>query len=150
MLNYWAAPFGSEEYLFINYGLEGKHYSWSSDDQLVVSPDQALGIELYTGYGCQPFEANLFYPGAADDAFAAQANLSQNAPKLIEDPTLGLFSPTAVSTSGTQAQLYTDYAMGIITGRRPLSDVAEWRSRWKSGGGNATRTEFQRALDSKK
>ena len=35
---------------------------------------------------------------------------------------------------------------GIITGRRPMSDLKTWREEWKKGGGDDIRREFQESL----
>ena len=44
-----------------------------------------------------------------------------------------------------------DYVNGIVTGRKPISDIAELRKRWKANGGDKVREELQAGIaDSKK
>ncbi|MET9019112.1 hypothetical protein ABZV93_03930 [Actinopolymorpha sp. NPDC004070] len=39
--------------------------------------------------------------------------------------------------------LNTSYENDIVSGRKPLSALKEWRQRWKSGGGEKMRKEYE-------
>lgn len=41
-----------------------------------------------------------------------------------------------------------DYEGAIVTGRRPVGDVADLRKRWKSSGGDQMRGELESQLSS--
>ena len=60
----------------------------------------------------------------------------------VADPSRGLISDTSISKAASLAQLIADYETGIITGRRKISELADLRSRWASGGGAAIKEEF--------
>jgi putative aldouronate transport system substrate-binding protein len=64
----------------------------------------------------------------------------------IENPTRSLISEADVRQSAALGQLNDDYLYGIITGRRSITELEEWRKRWRSTGGDTIRKEFEASL----
>lgn len=145
VLDYYAAPFGSEEYLFMNYGLSGRDYNFDSNGNPKTTDMWSEVLALT--YMCQPMDDTLYFPSEVNDALIAQRGIEEAEP-LLTDPTAQLYSATALSTAGTLQQLNTDFLSDIVTGRKPLSAIKQWRSQWKSQGGDKTRQEFERGLKS--
>ncbi len=147
VINYWCAPFGSEEHTFINYGIEGRHFRY--DDRgtpVAVDGDRPLTEVAGPSFLVQPLEAAFFFPGDDTAATEAQQNIAKAVPLSIDNPTRSLISETDTRQSAALGQLNDDYLYGIITGRRPISELAAWRDRWRSTGGDTIRKEFEAGL----
>lgn len=145
VLDYYAAPFGSEEYLFMNYGQQGKHHDRDRHGNPKTTDKWSEVLALT--YMCQPMDSTLYFPSQVDDALIAQRGIEQAMP-VVPDPTRQLYSATALTQAGTLKQLEDDYLADIITGRKPLSALKEWREQWRSRGGDQMRKEYEKALRS--
>lgn len=148
VINYWCAPFGSEEHTFINYGIEGRHFSY--DDRgtpIALDGDRPLTEVAGPSFLVQPLEAVFFFPGDDQAAIEAQRSIAEAVPLSIENPVSSLISETDIRQSAALGQLNDDYLYGIITGRRPISELGAWRDRWRSTGGDQIRKEFESSLE---
>jgi putative aldouronate transport system substrate-binding protein len=151
VLDYFAAPFGSEEYVFLVNGVEGIHYKLDKNGNIVDLPrfakDIGSGISDLTNLTNSP--PVYYFPGSADSLSDGPRMLElsrQVLPLGVQDPTLGLFSPTAIKQAGVLGTLNSDRLTGIISGRQPLSALDTWIQDWKSKGGEAMRKELEQAL----
>jgi putative aldouronate transport system substrate-binding protein len=147
IIDYWCAPFGSEEHTFVNYGIEGRHFTY--DDRGTPTPvDTERQAREVSGpsYLVQPLEGVFFFPGDTEAATAAQKSIAKAVPLSIKNPTSNLVSETGVRKGAALDQLNHDYLYGIITGQRKISELGEWRKRWRSSGGDAMRREFEAGL----
>ena len=149
VLDYTGAPFGSEEFLFMNYGDEGKHYTFDSSGN-PLRKSGSVANQLNLNYFNEPVESVNFYPGVPGDSVAGQKFLEQAAESWSPSPCQGLVSDTDIRESEQIRQIEDDYQFGIITGRRPLSDLNKWRSEWKKAGGDKIRSEYQESLQRSK
>lgn len=151
VLDYVAAPFGSDEFLLINYGNKGR--DWQPDDNgnpITTKTGQTDLGGISTG--AVSFLAALTgrHPvlySAADPTFAKRIQDYQKilAPISVEDATLGLFSSTQASTGVQLIQPFGDGITDIVAGRRPLSDLDSLLSAWRSAGGDKIKSEYQAA-----
>jgi putative aldouronate transport system substrate-binding protein len=154
ILDYVAAPFGSDEYLLINYGVKGR--DWMPDDNgNPITTKTGQGDLGGISTGSVSFLAALTgrYPvlySPADPSFAKRIQDYQKvlAPISVEDATLGLFSPTYASTGVQMIQPFGDGITDIVAGRRPMSDLDGLVSAFRSGGGDKMRSEFEAAYAS--
>jgi putative aldouronate transport system substrate-binding protein len=118
VLNYLAAPFGSQEYMLIHYGLPGTHYNLDS-----------RGIPVLTDLGVADTAA--FSQGVGYMARPPQVNFSVDEPGLgkvahddqgafiaagIADPTVGQSSPTYEAKGAQLEQLIFDRVSDIAAG----------------------------------
>jgi putative aldouronate transport system substrate-binding protein len=145
IMDYIAAPFGSEEFNFIQYGIEGTMYNMTKGVPISVSN----GNETWKdglNYLNSPAELNYFYPLDSKLGPFAQEVQARIIQKSIADPTLGLYSPTWVSQNGTLTELVLDATNAIMVGRQPLSSLDSLISNWKQQGGDRSRREFEQAL----
>lgn len=147
ILNVWAAPFGTEEYALTNYGLAGRQFNFDNDGQLVPVEADKLPSEAVVPYLCQTREAQFYFPGNEEDGRLGQAALEKAMKYSAPNPTTGLVSDAAVRSSAALSKINGDYEVGIITGRRSLSELTEWRGRWRTAGGDESRKEFQDSLE---
>ena len=142
IMDYFAAPFGSEERLFLNSGIEGVHFTRDADGR----PKQTdLGKAEIGGIPWVTNEFPVCYydvPGDAEYMQKLQADLLAIG---VDDPTWGLYSPTNSTRSGELSQLQSDRTVAIVTGREPVSTWDFFLKDWRSRGGDQIRKEYQDA-----
>ena len=146
IMNWLAAPFGSQESLLLEYGLPDVDYKL--DDRANPIPTdrgiQDSGYVPWRYIAQHPFtqyQADL--PGYA---LQVQADTQAHVPFGIEDPTLGLYSITTSAKGVSLTQQFTEGTVDIVLGRRPMQDFDTLVQTWRSGGGDQIRQEFQQAL----
>jgi putative aldouronate transport system substrate-binding protein len=145
VLDFFAAPFGSEEFLFLNFGIKDRHYTLDSDGNPIQATGNVLE-EMDLNYMNEPTEAVFFYPGIKGESVTGQKYVEQAAAEWIPDPTQGLVSDTFNRKFAAIKQINDDYEIGLVTGRRPLSDLKNWREDFKKSGGEDMRKEFEESL----
>lgn len=144
ILDYFSAPFGSEEYTFLNFGIEGVHHTVQPDGTRLLN---ARGLAEIGELGTVVVPPPVFYfPSDPGDAQYLQGAAAQVAALGIDNPALAAFSPTNAAKSGELNQLGTDRITGIITGRDPLSALDQYVKDWKARGGDQIRAEIQQDL----
>jgi putative aldouronate transport system substrate-binding protein len=150
VLNFLAAPFGTQEQMLMSYGLPDTDYKLSQDgDPLPVAGNSYV-------YNPVPFRYLTQYPGvqynttnpAAYAALVHPTELSMAAAG-IQDPTLALYSPSYANLNAKLKQAVYDGIGDIVQNRRPLSDLDTIVSDWRTNGGDTIRNEYQSALQTK-
>lgn len=144
ILDYLFAPFGSEEFTFLNYGIVGEH-----SDEL-----EGGGFELNDKGRADrsalvyPFlsENFFYYPGVPGEAERAQKFNEEMAKVAIENPTAGIYSKAAADTGAVTAQLVSDKYTEIVTGRAELDSWDDVIEDWRSRGGDDQRAEYEEAI----
>jgi putative aldouronate transport system substrate-binding protein len=151
VLDYVAAPFGSAEYLLVNYGVKGR--DWEPDDNgnpITTRTGQVDMAGISTGavsfLSTLTGRYQVLY-SPADPSFAKRIQGFQKilAPMSVEDASLGLFSATQASKGVALIQPFGDGITDMVTGRRPLADLDSLVKDWRSGGGDASRSEYEKA-----
>lgn len=147
--NFLAAPFGSEEYLLMNYGVEGTDYTLDGNGNPTPTAQAALDTAVPWKYlAAGP---NALYSPQFPDAIKT---LHETYPKLIPlgvaDPTQGLFSPTQAQKGLTLSQAMSDAVNNYVAGRSSLADLKNAIATWKSSGGDQIRSEYQKVLSKSK
>jgi putative aldouronate transport system substrate-binding protein len=145
ILDYMAAPFGSEEYNFLNYGIEGVDSQRDAATGALSLTDAGTaerGDLVYAMAGMPVF----YYPTVPGAAEAAQ-KLATDILKIgQDDPSWPLYSQTNVSKAPELSQFGFDRVTAMVTGREPLTSLDTFIKDWKSRGGDQIRQEFQAAL----
>lgn len=143
ILNYYAAPFGSEEWLFLNYGLEGVHHTPQADGSPVITElgKQELG-DLWSLMSGE----RVFFFDVPGDAEYMQGLVAAQMAIGIDNPTWGLYSDTYVERGQDLVQFLHDEEVAIITGREPLESLDGMIGEWRSRGGDDMRREYEAAL----
>jgi len=146
--NWLAAPFGTQEDLLVQYGLQGTDYNFDSAGNPVptqVGPSNSL----YVGWqfmSRHPWV--LYYPGLPDFGRVNQQAQQSLLPLGAEDPTWGTFSQTYLAKGRSMETAFGDGINDIISGRRPMSDYDQLVIDWRTGGGDAIRKEYLDQLTS--
>lgn len=150
MLNWMAAPFGTEEYLFRKFGLPGRHYKLNGTDP-ALTEDGASEVCLgefpiqYLADGGYP----VYFPGHPEAVDMAHSHLAAILPTAILQPTYGLYSPTQSTKGKVFDTKFDSLTKDIQLGRADLADWDKAVSDWRKSGGDAIRHEYEQALSIK-
>ena len=144
VFDYFAAPFGSKEYLTMNFGVEGVDYTLDGTDPVVTKKGTTEQISSLYYCGSQIFQS-LYVPGAEDVVRAEHDYLTKVMPTGVSDPTWGLYSETAATKGATAGTNLTNALSDIIQGRRKLSEWDSVVATWRKEAGDAMRGEYEKA-----
>ena len=143
--DYLNAPFGTKEYLLVNWGVENVDYTLSEQgDPVRTKTGTSELIDGLEYVGTQEY-VNLYVPGNKALVDMERAYLETALPNGVADPSWGLYSETAVTKGVTATQNVQNATSDIIQGRRKL---AEWDSvvtSWRNLAGDAMRGEYEKA-----
>ena len=146
ILDWLAAPFGSQEDLLLTAGIKDVDYTLdASGNPLLTERGNLDANNVPWKYTIQ--HPQVMYvadiPGYAQAAYDAEQLLI---PLGVGDPTLGYYSPAMGSQGVVIQKRFMDDLTDIITGRRPLSDYDQLVRDWQAGGGEQARTELLQAM----
>ena len=117
VINYLAAPMGSQEYFLVHYGVEGHNYTMSNGLPK-LSSDPKLATDWFLSM-LGSFSNGFFFPGApAEHATTCQKYAEEMVHAFVDNPANGLDSETSFSKGDALAAMVLDYEGGIVTGRR--------------------------------
>jgi putative aldouronate transport system substrate-binding protein len=145
VINWCSAPFGTNEYILREYGLEGKHFKRGSGGA-PVKEDLAFK-EIQNQYFFISGRSPVVQPTPDTPNYVKDMLAYSNAMvKFLEkDPWDGLklefpakFKATLVPTE--------DKITDILRGRQPLSQLDSVVNEWRSSAGNETRDFMAKAL----
>jgi putative aldouronate transport system substrate-binding protein len=145
IMNYLAAPFGSQEHLLINYGVRDIDHTVDAKGNPMLTDKGKAEITPSWSFVVRPTPV-LFDPSSADFARVLQADQVPNIQAGLGDPTLGLYSETLAVKGATAEQPFLDGVTDVVLGRRPLSDFDQLVKDWQSAAGNQIRTELEQSL----
>ncbi|GAC1326272.1 MAG: sugar ABC transporter substrate-binding protein [Chloroflexota bacterium] len=147
VMNYFAAPFGSQEHLLLNYGVKDVEFVYDANGNPVLTekgdvdaPPKGMPWAFFALPPRVLFDAKA--PSFGPDMHRATSALSQYG---TMDPTVGLYSPTNQRLGVAIGQRLADGLIDIVAGRRPLSDLGSLVSEWRTGGGDTIKTELASA-----
>jgi putative aldouronate transport system substrate-binding protein len=146
ILDFLAAPFGSQEDATLTLGVHGVDYNLDANGNPVLT-DRGNPDANYVPWKYVMQHPQVMYvpdiPGYAKAEYEAEHILI---PIGVQNPTLGYFSPTLVSKGTLLARAVGDGMIEIITGRRPIDDWGQVVADWQTNGGNRMRGELQQAM----
>jgi putative aldouronate transport system substrate-binding protein len=147
ILNFVAAPIGSEEYTLLGFGIEGTHFTFDTNGNPVLTDqgkaDVAMPWNSTIGNTMAQQVPVLYDPNSADWPNATQPWEKATQPIGVLDPSVGLYSPTGAAKAAVLNSTMADGIADIVTGRRPLSDFDQLVRDWRSNGGDQIRAELQ-------
>ncbi|MGW6902505.1 hypothetical protein ACWGF2_38890, partial [Streptomyces sp. NPDC054919] len=151
VLDYLAAPFGTEERLFLDNGIEGTHYTRTSGGDIKLT---AKGnAEAVTT--AQPLNllANspeyIYLPGKSNSSRLIHGWQNELLKLGTANPTTGHFSDASTNKGASLTAAMNDTVLGIVAGRKPISAFQDQVKKWRSGGGDEIRAEFEASLAGK-
>lgn len=144
VLDYFAAPFGSDEYLFLKNGIEGVHHTLGADGTRLRTDVGNAEIGDLSTICSNPIV--FYYAGTPDAGPYLQGVTKELLAIGVDNPTTGLFAPTDAAKTGELSQLNRDRLTSIVAGRDPLTAYDAWVKDWRARGGDQIRSEYQQAL----
>jgi putative aldouronate transport system substrate-binding protein len=146
IMDFLAAPFGTQEDLLLQYGLPDVHYTLDSTGKLTLN-DKSNADANYVNWKYMMQHPQVMYvpdiPGYAKAEYDAEHYL---VPAGVTDPTFGLFSTTLGAKGATINRTMIDGVTDIIAGRRPVDDMTQLVKDWQDSGGQQIRGELQEAI----
>ncbi|MCX5340118.1 hypothetical protein [Streptomyces atratus] len=151
MLDYLAAPFGTEERLFLDNGIEGKHFTRASNGDIKLTAKgnaEAVTTAMPLAFLAAGPEY-IYLPGKAELAGKIHG-WQQELLKISQtNPAGGHFSDTYTRKYASLTTAMSDVQKDIVAGRKPISAYKEELRKWRSGGGDRMRAEYEASLAGK-
>jgi putative aldouronate transport system substrate-binding protein len=147
ILDWVAAPFGSQEDLLMTTGLPERDYTIGGDGNPV--PTQLSNVDANSvpwKYLTQHPQV-AYWPGVPTYAQAAIDFEKAVLPIGVQDPAIGLTTPTLDKQAQVLMQLQLDSTLDLLNGRRPMSDYDQVVKEWLSAGGEQVRQELQQVIN---
>ncbi|MBV9329545.1 MAG: extracellular solute-binding protein [Chloroflexi bacterium] len=150
ILDWVAAPFGSQEDLLLTTGLPDRDYTVDPDGNPVPTQLSNLDANSVPWKYLTQHPQVAYWPGIPDYARAAIDYEKAVIPIGLQDPTIGLSSPTFEKLNVPLSQTLQDGIFDVVAGRRPLSDYDQITRDWQTNGGNQIRDELQQVIAANK
>ena len=144
--NYLASPFGTEEALFLAYGLEGQDYTWDDHGNPVPTPGGFNNAYVPWRWMAQPPHAQYSPVQTVEYAQVTHAAEQQMLSVGVTDPTLTLYAPSDGKLGPAARQAMRDGLTAIVSGRDPMSNFDQLLADWRKSAGDAIRAELTSAL----
>lgn len=144
VLDFFAAPFGTKEYVTMNYGAADADYTLKGSDPVPTAAAQGEYPQGLLYCGSQEY-VNIYVPGNEAAVRAEHDYLSKVLPTGVPNPTLGLYSETLATKGATANLTLLNAQADIIQGRRKLSEWDTIVKDWRQQAGDAMRGEYEKA-----
>jgi putative aldouronate transport system substrate-binding protein len=147
ILNFLAAPFGSQENLLMQYGVKDIDFALDAN-----------GTPMRTQKGVQDVSVPWANVNSGPDIIY-NANDSKNYATVtyqlqseavaigVPNPVVGLYSPSDAKNGFVLTQRFNDGVNQIIYGRADVNTFDQLVRDWRSGGGDQIRAEYEQALE---
>ena len=143
VLDYFAAPYGTEEYLRFNYGPSNKYYNIT--DGVPIATDAILNEPTVLSYFGSQSLADLTGPRELVDIQSEY--LQRVMPSAKRNATLGLYSDSASSKGAAFDRNAADMASSVIQGRSSLSEWDALVEEWQGSLGKEIKAEYRQAFE---
>jgi putative aldouronate transport system substrate-binding protein len=145
ILDYLAAPFGSQEDLLLTAGIPGTDYSLDPNGNPVLTDRGNTDANQVPWKYVMQRPQVMYLPDIPNYAKILYDVEHTLIPIGLEDPSLGLYSPTASAKGVTADLAWYENLTDVIAGRRPMSDYDGLVTDWQNAAGNQVRTELMQA-----
>lgn len=140
--NWLAIPYGTQEYLFRKFGLQGTDYTMQAGNP-VLTDEGTRETTVTTAYITD--SPQVLGPGPRKLIKEQHEYQVAVAPLTVKDPTIGLYSDTNSRLGGNLSTQVSNFANDYLQGRKPLSGWDEVVKKWRSSGGDKIRQEYEQA-----
>ena len=146
VLDYLASPFGSKEYLLLQYGVEGNEFNFDANGNPVYTTKGQADVQYVAWQTIISPPPVVYDPQSPGFAAVAHPLESRAHDLAITDPTIGLYSSANAEKGGVLMQKMTDGVNEIIFGRADVNSFDQLVQSWRSGGGDQIRSEYEQEL----
>ena len=143
--NFLAAPFGTEEYQLVNYGVEGLHYDFDETGQTVPTALAQTEVQPSYIFLVDPpvVNAKVTLP---DYVTGYSEWTARNSEFVVEPPFYGM-NITEPNRFASLSQPFDDLDKDIARGRKSMDDLDKAIETWRTSGGEDLREFYQAILD---
>lgn len=142
-LDWLAAPFGTEEYTYRLFGEKGVDHTVDASGNFAMTSQGKTNTAVPIRYlADSPY--TIYQPGRPADADVQHAYQTRIMKKTTTNAALGLYSETFLSKNPIIDKAFMDGVKEIIQGRQSLKYLDTLVAGWRSGGGDAMRSEYQK------
>jgi putative aldouronate transport system substrate-binding protein len=146
ILNYLAAPFGSQEYQLLTFGVKGVDYNLDELGNPMLTP-QGNPDAYYVPWKYVVGAPWVFYsPDLPNYAKVMYDTEHMLMPSAVSDPTFGQISTTNFTRGFTLTQALNDGIVDMVVNRRPMSDYDQIVKDWQTNGGETIRKEYEESI----
>jgi putative aldouronate transport system substrate-binding protein len=146
ILNYLAAPFGSQEDLVLTSGIKDIDYTLDANGNPVLNERGNLDANNVPWKYVMQHPQVMYTPDIPGLSKAEYEAEQVEIPLGVADPSQGYYSSTFSSKGTLLTKAFMDGVTDVISSRRPLEDLAKLVADWQSAGGNQIRTELAQAI----
>jgi len=146
IMNWLAAPFGSEEDQLLTFGL--RNIDYTIDDKGNPTLTQQGNTDAnYVPWKYIAQHPLVFYsPDLPDYAKVMYDTEHMLMPYAVSDPTFGQVSATDFSKGFTLTQRTNEGITDIVVGRRPIGEFDQLVKEWQANGGEQIRKEYAESI----
>lgn len=145
MADFLASPFGSQEYLMINFGAPGADYRLDAKGNPVATEQAARNLAVPWRFITAPQQA-IYVVDDRETVRKSFDTYQAMVPIAVANPCQRLFSPTDSRKGEAIGQDVADTVISIIGGRSPMRDLGPALDQWRASGGDDIRREYEQAL----
>lgn len=146
IVNFMVAPFGSREYLLLNYGVQDRDFTFDASGNPTLTPTGTSEVTTFPIWKMSAPPPVLFDPNDAAFAKVASEATAKALAIGVASPVAGLFSKTASDKAALLNQPLTDGLYNIMFGRNDVSTLDDLVKQWRANGGDAIRAELEQSL----
>jgi putative aldouronate transport system substrate-binding protein len=145
VMNWLAAPLGSQEYLLKTYGIKDQHWTPDANGNPILN-DRGKADATVPFHYLTRGPAAFYWPQTPQNTPIMHETQNAIRPYISLDPTIGYYSPTNAAKLPALTRDLSDKLNDIVVGRQPLDAIDQMIKDWRSAGGDQIRTEFQQAM----
>ncbi len=146
IMNWLAAPFGSQEDQLLTFGVKGVDYTIDERGNPTLT-QQGNTDANYVPWKYIAQHPLVFYsPDLPDYAKVMYETEHMMMPYAVTDPTFGQVSATDFSKGFTLTQRTNDAIVDMVVGRRPISEFDQVVKEWQVNGGEQIRKEYAESI----
>jgi putative aldouronate transport system substrate-binding protein len=145
VMNWLAAPFGSQEYLLKTYGIKDQHWTPDANGNPILT-DRGKADATVPFHYITRGPAAFYWPQTPQNAPIMHDAQNAIYPYISLDPTIVYYSPTNAAKLPALNRDISDKLNDIVTGRQPFEAIDQLTKDWRAAGGDQIRVEFQQAM----
>lgn len=144
--DFYRSPFGSEEALFLEQGVEGRQFEFDEEGTIVPlegAPEE--GHVTWLGLGKnQVNQLPVINEDLLDNIRTTFEQTTRSGELSAVDT---LISSEYARQNAKLTEIHRDFYNAVVSGRRPVSDVSAFQEEWLEAGGRLVLEDFETMLD---